>query len=357
MEPLLRKPVSIFSRLINRIKKAGWGKKEIVAGVLCALALCVFTGITIARTEVYIKDDDQTYIVYTFSNSPEEILKSQSIVLSDKDSYICSDLGDNKLEIIVNRAFDVSVTADGTAKTVKMSKGTAADALELAGVEVSGTDRINVALTEELIDDTSIIVDRVAVKTQTKKTKIKFKSVVKKTSSLLKGERVVSQKGKKGVSVTKTQNVYVNGELESSKVISKKTTKKAVKQVVLVGTKKAVGVDEVYGSGKLKYKGKTLKYSKVLVGSATAYSAGKNARTASGRHVKYGNVAVNPNVIPYGTKLFIKTAGGSFIYGKAVAADTGSALMSGSALVDLYFNSNSQCYSFGRRQVEVYILK
>ena len=67
--------------------------------------------------------------------------------------------------------------------------------------------------------------------------------------------------------------------------------------------------------------------------------------------------AVNPKVIPYGTKLYIKAADGSFTYGYAIAADTGTALMDGRVLVDLFFDTNQECYAFGAKKMEVYVLE
>lgn len=360
MKPFLRRLASVVKRDAARVKNASLGSfrsKVIVAGVSTAMMFCLFTGITIASRAVYIKDNDRTYVVYTFSNDPARILRSQNIGLSDNDKIIYNELDGSRAELIVDRAFDVTVSADGVVKTVTMNRGTVSQALDKADVTVSQLDRINIAPGEQLDRDADIVVDRVNVKSVKTKKKIPFKSVVRKTSKLLKGERSVKRKGRSGVSVTKAEEVYVNGALESSRVISKRVTKKPVKQVVMAGTANPVGVDKIYGGGKLRYRGITYRYSKVLVGSGTAYSASNGARTSTGRAAKYGNVAVNPNVIPYGTRLFIKTESGSFVYGKAVAADTGGALRSGSALVDLYFNTDAQCYNFGRRQVEVYILK
>lgn len=68
----------------------------------------------------------------------------------------------------------------------------------------------------------------------------------------------------------------------------------------------------------------------------------------------WGRVAVDPRVIPLGTRMYIETADGSLIYGYAVAADTGGAIKGN--IVDLYFNTYQECVNFGRRAVKVYIL-
>ena len=68
----------------------------------------------------------------------------------------------------------------------------------------------------------------------------------------------------------------------------------------------------------------------------------------------YGCVAVDPRVIPLGTKLYIETPDGSFVYGHSIAADTGGAIKGNR--VDLFFPTHSQALQFGRRNVNVYIL-
>lgn len=94
-------------------------------------------------------------------------------------------------------------------------------------------------------------------------------------------------------------------------------------------------------------------YSRVLSMNATAYTAnpaenGGSTRTAMGTQVRVGVAAVDPNVIPLGTKLYIEG------YGYATAEDTGGAIKGNK--IDLVFGSTGEAYNFGRRQVTVYVL-
>ena len=104
------------------------------------------------------------------------------------------------------------------------------------------------------------------------------------------------------------------------------------------------------------HEGNVVAYKSLLSGSATAYTASPGAITSTGKVAQYGYVAVDPSIIPYGTRLYITSTDGSYVYGYAVAADTGGAMLSGKRLVDLYYNSVSECYQFGVRNVNVYIL-
>lgn len=90
-----------------------------------------------------------------------------------------------------------------------------------------------------------------------------------------------------------------------------------------------------------------------LICSSTAYTSGVGSLTASGRVVErnpngISTVSVDPNVIPFGTYLYIEG------YGYAVAADKGSAIKGNK--VDVFFNSVGDCYNWGRQTVKVTVL-
>ena len=70
--------------------------------------------------------------------------------------------------------------------------------------------------------------------------------------------------------------------------------------------------------------------------------------------VGVGTVAVDPKVIPYYTKMFIQTTNGRRVYGMGTALDCGGAIKGN--IVDLWFPTKADCYSWGRRNVTVYIL-
>lgn len=77
--------------------------------------------------------------------------------------------------------------------------------------------------------------------------------------------------------------------------------------------------------------------------TATAYTLQGN--TATGAPVGYGVVAVDPSVIPLGTRITIPG------YGEGVAADTGGAIQG--AVIDLWFPTAAQAAAWGRRTVTI----
>lgn len=93
-------------------------------------------------------------------------------------------------------------------------------------------------------------------------------------------------------------------------------------------------------------------YADVLTMEATAYlptDGDGYGITATGIPATYGVAAVDPYVIPLGTRLYIPG------YGEAIAADTGGAIIG--YRIDLCMESYDECMQFGRRNVTVYILR
>ncbi len=93
-------------------------------------------------------------------------------------------------------------------------------------------------------------------------------------------------------------------------------------------------------------------YAAVMTMEATAYlpsDGGGGGITATGIPATYGVAAVDPAIIPLGSRLYIPG------YGEAIAADTGGAIYG--YRIDLCMESYSECMNFGRRDVTVYVLR
>ena len=86
----------------------------------------------------------------------------------------------------------------------------------------------------------------------------------------------------------------------------------------------------------------------------TMYDAGCDAITACQTQVRWGVVAVDPSVIPYGTRMFILNADGSFVYGIGTAEDCGSAIQG--KRLDLFMYTLDEAFDYGRQPVAVYFL-
>lgn len=100
--------------------------------------------------------------------------------------------------------------------------------------------------------------------------------------------------------------------------------------------------------------GETVTFNSTKTMRGTAYTTGGSVgtRTASGTAAQVGVVAVDRSVLPLGTKVFVMSNDGSYVYGFAVAEDTG---VRGNT-IDLYMDTNRECLQFGVRECTVYIL-
>ena len=91
---------------------------------------------------------------------------------------------------------------------------------------------------------------------------------------------------------------------------------------------------------------------RALFVSASGYSAfdpGNGNRTATGTIVRRGVIAVDPSVIPLGTRVFIPG------YGEAVAEDIGSGIHGNR--IDVAFDSHAEALMFGRQELEIFIME
>ena len=91
---------------------------------------------------------------------------------------------------------------------------------------------------------------------------------------------------------------------------------------------------------------------RALYVSATAYSAhdpGNGSRTATGTLVRRGVIAVDPSVIPLGTRVFIPG------YGEAVAEDIGGGIHG--QRIDVAFDTHAEALMFGRQDLEIFIME
>lgn len=180
---------------------------------------------------------------------------------------------------------------------------------------------------------------------------------------LPKGEEKVLQDGAAGTRTAVYEVVYSGGELVSRQMVEELSCT-AVDQQIAVGTAvtsvsagdRIASVTTSGDGGVLTFRsGSTMRFSAVKSMTATAYTAGHGGAdhyTATGTSVRVGTVAVDKNVIPLGSRLYILTSDGRIVYGSAVAEDTG---VRGN-IVDLYYDTYQQCINFGRRACTVYVL-
>lgn len=272
------------------------------------------------------------------------------------------DKADEAVTINPNPYYNVKISVDGMTYSVK-STGTVADAINLAGVVVDDDDLINVGLSEPLTFSTNIAINRVEIVEEVRLETIDYVTEYKEDDNYVIGYSKVLVDGEEGELEKVIQHTYVDGKLAESSVISSEVTEEPVDKIVIMGTSEVNPIEEMSISEltvpdwlALDENGVPTSYSNVLTGKSCAYSASSGAKTASGRPVKVGYVAVDPSVIPYGTELYIASTDGNYVYGYAIAADTGTALLDGRILVDLFMESYDASCDWGAKQVNIYVL-
>lgn len=330
--------------------------------VSAAILFTVLTGITYATHVVNIYDDGEVIRYYTTNRSlsAQEILDDKEVSLGKDDVVIYSGFsdGDKTASLAILRAFTVFITADGKTTPLSIATGSVKNALEKAGIALSEDDIVNHSLSAGLVADMEIVVQRVTYNTYTETTVIPHETETISSAAMRTGRSIVLQQGSDGVQEATFRQTLIDGEVVETETVESVVTQEAVTHQVLEGTNSNIVSDiEPPSSFRLDENGVPTSYSQVLTGRATAYSSSRETpRGASGMSLIQGHVAVNPNIIPYGTKLYITSADGRYVYGYAIAADTGTALLSGNALVDCFFYSYEASCQFGVKSVNVYVL-
>lgn len=228
------------------------------------------------------------------------------------------------------------------------------------GIELNENDRINVDLTQEIDDGLDITIDRISYQEFTKTEIEKYKSITDYTNTIPFGRTLIKRTGVNGSKTVTYRRTIENGKVVKTEVLKTVVNQKRVDEIKLVGMKPGTPISPVPFDLKLDSKGQPVSYKAKYSGRATAYSSDRGyagTRTASGRKAQVGVVAVNPKIIPYGSELYITSADGSYVYGYAIAGDTGRALMNGHCVVDLFFEHYEECLKFGAKKLNVYVLK
>lgn len=348
-------PVNRFVSALGRIVRS----RLFGVSALAAVSAVMVASVSLNLHAVTVVDGDNRRIVLTLGADTDSILETAEVELEEGDEVI-SQVSARSGAIAINRAFDVQVTADGYTSVVRMTGGTVADALQKVGVTLDENDISSVLVSEEVSEGLNICVSRVEYGQYTTTESVPYETTVEYTDSLLQGITQIKQAGKTGVKTFTYQDTYVDGAKTGTELVGEELTEAPVTEIQLVGTKKPAPVSTIQREEVvLDASGLPTNYTAVYTGRATAYTNDRGLAgnwTASGLPAQVGVVAVNPNLIPYGSKLYIVSTDGNYVYGYAIAGDTGGALSSGKALVDLFMDTYEECIAFGSRNVAVYVL-
>ncbi|MCY0875063.1 MAG: 3D domain-containing protein [Firmicutes bacterium] len=211
--------------------------------------------------------------------------------------------------------------------------------LHRLGIHLRQQDTVNVPLEHPITEGMRVVVTRHETLVSTDMIVLPYVTVRESSSRYDAGTDATVRSGRDGLMREVIRKEYSNGKLVAKRE-SRRVIRKPVDELVDVGTAQPAPVIASRSAS-------SLVTNESLTAVATAY-ANPGGFTATGAPAGYGDIAVDPSVIPLGTKLYVPG------YGYGVADDTGGAIQG--YRIDLCFDSVSQALSFGRQVVKVYIL-
>jgi len=326
--------------------------------LIASLVLIIFTTVIFStRKTITVSVNGSEKKIVTFSSSYKAALKNNGIVVGPKDKTTPSldSRVKNQGKISIKRAVRVAVDVDGKQLSIQSAEDNIQKMLQSEGLALKELDKVSPSKDMALKDGLKVVVTRVQTKDIKEVKQMDYTTTIKNDEEMEQGNKRVVQEGQPGEKEIITRTIYENGKEISKKIISETIKKQPVEKIVAMGTL------SVYTPSR----GGKVIYTNSLRMRSTAYTAsyadtGKGPGdsgfgiTASGAVAKrnsdsYSSVAVDPRVIPLGTKLYIEG------YGYGIAEDTGGAIKGNK--IDLFFNSSSEVDNWGARWVNVYVVK
>lgn len=330
-----------------------------------------FGGITDGEADIVIhrslnipvEADNSTVLVEcAYNEEVKDIIRRSGLNIGEQDviepspETACSELSG---AVKVHRGYPVYIDADGTTAELSAYKQTAAQILERAGIKLEQDDFIDCGFDRVLEEGETITVTRVRYENIETYEVVPFNTVTEKSNLVSMYTSEITQKGVNGTRTNTSRVKYVNGVRVSETAVSSEITKEPVSEIISVGTALRTPYSKKDSDNLVLENGLPVNYESVITGKSVAYTAPIGSGTASGRKLEIGTVAVDPSIIPYGSELYIVSTDGSYVYGYAIAADTGDLTESG-VLVDLFMGNSEDYYpvsvEYGAKQVNIYVL-
>lgn len=372
-----------------------------------ALPLTLVLAVTHSAACTYVMTDGERYeTVRLYPGSVEEACSKAGFrnveVVNRKDD-------DGIVYLTLKETFDVSIQTSEETLTVRTAPCTVGELLEANGIRVGSNDIVTPDVDDWLSDSSQITVTRVSYETVTETEDIPFSVEVQYDSQMLKGQQEIARYGENGEKSLEYRVEEHDGEEVSRELVKEEEVKAPINCIVKQGIRVAQNTQEKQATsdeskttaassqtlpssqpesestgGELSTAGRSqvwsvpagitddtenkiitagdgssYEYTAVIDVTATAYHRIEDGGeiTASGTVTQYGTIAVDPRVIPLGSRLYVVSDGGdqSWSYGPGLAEDTGG-LIKGTK-IDLFFMTGDEANDFGIRPAKVYILK
>jgi len=329
--------------------RAGAARQGILLCLLLSFAyplyLAVNTwGLPFGRA-VHVSVDGREQTIRSYRPTVGEALRYARIALRPGDRIVpgAATLLWSGIDVKVIRAVPVTLRIGSSASSIVVAATSVGDALRLTGVTLGPVDQVYPAAEATLKPGMRITVERREWNMWTEQRKIPFTARTVADPQLFKGNRMVRTVGRDGLNQRAVEVLYANGRPAATFPHAWTVVQPPVDQVIALGTRAMIASRGSFAGHEYMLLEATAYYP-----GPDNFGGGVGPRTAIGLVAQRGVVAVDPNVIPLGSKVYVEG------YGYAVAADTGGAIKG--MKIDLCVNTYDEAMHFGRQTVKVYIV-
>jgi len=252
------------------------------------------------------------------------------------------------MQIAYSASVPVTLANGADRRTITTNAGDVGALLEERGIHLGTYDKVSPSLADPIVAGATIRVTHIVKWTSAQKIRIEPKIVHGIDFALAPGKTKIVSPGRAGERLTIMSFTSTDGKL-SKRILASHVLRKPRIRIIAEGVGTYAAFADFAQRGLQKTAYIAANAMDMIATAYTASCAGCSGYTATGYRAGRGIVAVDPRVIPLGTKLFIPG------YGFAIAGDTGGAIIGNR--IDLGFNSYSDAIQFGRRPIKVYTLR
>ena len=382
-----------MQRSTQHPRRRAWLRRLIVVAVLAAAVGALLSQTVFAQTSYIITDGDRVTVHRSYSSDPYEVLTEAGIELEEEDTYETG-YADGMNQITVRRMQMVTVINRGAQSVIGTYGETTGSLLARMGITPGTGDTLSCSSETQTYDGMTIELVHTETRIEEEDTVVPYPVNYYEDPDLEPDAEIVLVAGQNGLTHVKSEVTYRNGKEVSRVIVQEMVQTKPVTQLVIRGVDRTImeqpadpepaeqaapaassgtasgssssgssssggsrydGSAETSGNVIMTSSGESYTYVDVMTCSATAYTCeGYVGHTYSGTLARVGAIAVDPTVIPLGTKMYVVSNDGQYVYGYCVAEDIGGGIKGNK--IDLYFDTYAECWDFGVRMCTVYIL-
>jgi len=329
------------------------------ATLLPVVLLVLFLSQTAFAKNTYVITDGSRVITYTTSaTDPRTVLGEAGLELDENDTYT-TQAGIGTSEITIRRSQTIYINYCGEEMTATSHGETVEQLLIRLNLALEENDTLSWPPDADTYDGMRLRIDRVIHQEQTYTATLHHSTSYCYDPSLPEGMEEVIVEGVDGELLCTATVTYINGREVGRTLLTQTVTRNAVEEVIAIGTGLAAmpasdaDMPVILEDRIILPNGQVLTYTGSMTCNATAYY--NQGTTATGTQARSGVVAVDPGVIPFGTRMFIISDDGDYVYGIACAEDAGDSNIIGNR-IDIWFPTRWDCIQFGNRNCTVYFL-